>query len=179
MVEISPASVLDLFRPGERKRREAFRELRRRVHEQVEQETQERIKKKPVPTDAELRLGCFVEMLEPQVRDAVFKFNRKGYTTHNSGFWGDNCNLQIIDGVFILDPETRKRLEAIGATVKDVMFWGKAGTAITYRPKNPDINHIKQQWDTIAEMLPDKGHPAAPSENLGADNFRDTYGKRS
>jgi len=52
----------------------------------------------------------FVEELEPQVRDAVLVFNRKGYSTLQSGFWGEHGELQCIEGEFAIDEETRNRL---------------------------------------------------------------------
>jgi hypothetical protein len=62
--------------------------LREEVKKQTERETARRIKNNPKPTDEEILAGGFAEMIEPQVRKAVFEFIKKGYPTESSGFTG-------------------------------------------------------------------------------------------
>ena len=49
-----------------------FEQLRERIHKQLEEETAKRIAENPKPTEEEIYLGAFKEMIEPQVREAVF-----------------------------------------------------------------------------------------------------------
>lgn len=35
-------------------------------------------------------------------------------------------------------------------------------SSIAFRPKNADINEMKNRWDELADLLPDLGHPAKP-----------------
>lgn len=175
MIEFSPSSVLGLYRPGERRKRKEFVQLREDTLKRMKREIEERKSNNPVPTQAELRLGCFVEELEPQVRDAVLTLNQKGFTTNNSGFWGEQSDCQIVDGVFCLDLKTKKALEATGMTVNDAVFWGEPGTVLTFRPNRPDLRLIEQEWINIASMLPNRGKPALPTKTAGSDIFRETY----
>ncbi|MFH1677866.1 MAG: hypothetical protein ABH888_03590 [Patescibacteria group bacterium] len=64
------------FYNPELERLEQFAELRKKTHEKIEVETAGRIKDDPKPTDEEIRVGAFREMIEPQVRDALFEFFR-------------------------------------------------------------------------------------------------------
>jgi hypothetical protein len=94
----------------ERVRFQRLAALRREVHKRVQADLTERVRNYPVFTETEDRLGVFVELLEPQVRDAVLEFNRKGYTTYSSGFFGKHHEVQAIAGAFALDDEIKKKL---------------------------------------------------------------------
>jgi len=87
---------------------EKLAKLRESVHKIIEKETEQRIKENPIPTEEEIYVGAFQEMLEPQVRDAVFEMHRKGYATESSGFGGENSEYQMVDGYFVVDDKTKK-----------------------------------------------------------------------
>jgi len=64
----------------------AFAKMRKQVHEAMAVELAAREAANHVPTQEELSAGLFREMLEPQVRQAVFTLRQKGYPTYESGF---------------------------------------------------------------------------------------------
>lgn len=178
MTEVIPEPVFDLCRPDERKRPTEFTQLRRKVREKTQKETEERIKNNPVPTEAELRLGCFVEQIEPQAREAVLTVNRKGYSTEGSGFAGEGEfgeKHQAIEGFFTIDDETKEKLEKMGVEIRTGFQDRKIFTTIQFQPKEPDLNSMKKVWDDIAAILPDTGQPAPQSINFFAKVFRKRY----
>lgn len=157
-----------------------FAALREQTHRKIEVETAKRIRDNPKPTDEEIQAGAFREMIEPQVRDALFEFYRKGYATESSGFGGDYGETQSLDGYFEIDEETKRKIEALGARVlkgKDIgqPGWGEHYTFIQFKPINPDLNGIKSIWDKIAAILPQKNEPAPPSISGGSEDFRKQY----
>lgn len=164
----------------EAERLERFQRLREEVHQEMEREVEGRIKENPVPTEEEIRVGGFREVLEPQVRDALFEFNRKGYSTESSGFGGEHGEIQAIDGYFRVDEQTKAEIERLGAKVlkgKDIGMpgFGEDYTFIQFRPDQPDLDEIKNVWDRIADALPDKGQLALPSISGGSDEFRKKF----
>jgi len=165
----------------ERKRFQRLAALRTEVHKRMDAEIMERIKTNPVLTETEDRLGAFVEMLEHQVRDAVLEFNRKGYATYSSGFFGKHNEVQAIAGFFTLDDETKARLATQGVEIEDKkLFKGRfTETIVAFRPQEPDLAKIKEKWDAIASMLPDKGQPALPNFTNASVQFRKTYAPHS
>lgn len=158
----------------------AMEDLRARTHEEMEREFTERIASNPKPTEAELRVGAFKEALEPQVRDAIFEFFRKGYTTSSSGFYGGG--RQAVDGPFVIDDETRRKLGEIGVKVENAYEVGLPGhgdgwSRVEFRPEKADRHEIKSVWDAVAMLLPEKAAPAAPSASGHAYEFRKEYGR--
>lgn len=147
-----------------------FMKLRDEVYKKRNQELANRKKNNPTPTEEELRIGAYYEELEGPVRDAVFTFSRKGYTTDSSGF----CNLpyateQVIDGFFTLDEDTIQKIKTLGAKYEQSQ---NRYSHISFDPDSADEKAIKAKWDTISELLPDKGAYAKPSTSVGAENFR-------
>ena len=88
-----------------------FIELRTDIHKQLDIDTAKRIERDPIPTEEEAIIGAYKEMLEPQVKDAIFEFLRKGYTPESSGFTGEHFNIQSMDGYFEIDNATREQIE--------------------------------------------------------------------
>lgn len=163
----------------EQRKIEVLLELRKKIHEQIKEETKERIKNNPHPTEREIMVGAFREMIEPQVRDALFEFNRKGYSTESSGFSG-NGELQSLDGYFEIDETTKQKLEAIDVQVlkgKDFgrLYESEGYTYIQFKPEDADINKIKEKWNEIASLLPSKEKPMLPSISGGSEDFRKQY----
>lgn len=157
-----------------------FSELRKRVHQEIEQETVERIKNNPKPAEEEIFVGAFREMIEPQIRDALFEFNKKGYSTESSGFWGDDGDIQAMDGYYSIDKDTKANIESLGAQVlrggdEGLPHHNKEWASIRFKTEQPDIDQIKSQWDKIAAILPDRGGPAMPPISGGSEDFRKEY----
>lgn len=139
--------------------------LRWRAHKQCLKELKERIVRKPKPTKEELFLGAYIEMLEPQIRNAVRVINRRGYTSWSSGFYGIK---QCIDGFFTIDLKAKDDLKRIGVSVREE----KNGyTMIEFSSKAKRLNEIKKTWDVVARILP-KRKPGHPSDSAGATLFR-------
>lgn len=164
----------------EQERIKRFEELRNKVHKQIEDETEVRIKNSPNPIEEEILAGAFREMIEPQVRDAMFEMYKKGYSTESSGFGGENSDIQQIDGYFKLDDETTNKLVSAGAQVlkgKDIGLpgFGDNYTFIRFYPKEASIDKIKETWDKIVSLLPQKIKSATPSISGTSEEFRKKY----
>lgn len=149
-------------------------ELREKVHIEMKKEIKERLENNPKPTEKEIRMAAFKEELEPQVRDAVSKFYKKGYSTKSSGFYGEKSELQAIDGYFYVDENTEKEIEKLGARVLRGLAFGvpkrRYITQIGFYPKEADLQKIKQKWDAIANVLPRIEGPEPVCD--GAEEFR-------
>ncbi|MBP9695295.1 MAG: hypothetical protein KBD73_02740 [Candidatus Magasanikbacteria bacterium] len=161
-------------------RKNNFQRLREQIHKEIEAETEKRIRENPKPTEEETMAGAFREMIETQVRDALFEFYRKGYPTESSGFGGEFGETQSLDGYFEIDEETKKKMEALGVKVLKGIDLGLPGqtekyTYIQFNPSNPDTDEIKKKWDTIAALLPQRKEPAQPSISGGSEDFRKQY----
>ena len=167
------------FNPDQEPKNE-FDILREQVHKDLDLELQQRIEANPHPTDEELMAGAFKEMIEPQVRNAVFEFRRKGYRTLTSGFDGHHSRSQFLDGYFQIDEETKAKLANLGATVLTGAEAGLQGqnesySNIQFNPETADLESIKATWDAIAAALPDKGVSAPPSTSGAAEDFLRQY----
>lgn len=149
----------------------ASQKLRNEVHASQELEQIRRVEENPVPTTEELSLGAYAEMIEPQVRDAVFAIRKKGYNTVSSGF--NDMNMQsmffserIADA---LSPQIIKKIEEAGAEV--------SGNGISFSCDEADLGKIRERWDAIAELLPERGIRAVNSPFPTAQDFRERYKK--
>lgn len=130
-----------------------------------------RISKNPHPTVVEYRLGIFIEMLEPQVEQAVLEMNKKGYSTDVSGFT-ETPGEQIIEGDFLLDYPTIKKLRNLGVLVE---ITSSSYTRLQFSTAEANILKIKHKWDTIVSFLPDKKQDTPPSMTRRAREFRTRY----
>lgn len=149
--------------------------LREETHRQIEEEERVRIKYNPHPTEEELQLGAFKEMLELQVRDAIFTMVRKGYIPESSGFGGDHGEIQMIDGYFHVDDDTKKNLQDIGIMVTEDEGWGPQYTHVRFRSDTIDILSIKDKWDTFAALLPAQEINGEVSISGGSSEFRKQF----
>lgn len=142
--------------------------------DQCEEALEKRLRKRPYPSLAELHLGVFFEQLEPQVRDAVFAFNKKGYMTCSSGFKGV---YQTIEGHFILDSATKVKLCGMGVNVYEMPkeICTEDYTLIEFKPECGDDEGVIRMWKAIADILPNKGKQSAPNCSTTAFNFRMKY----
>lgn len=124
----------------------------------------------PQPTETEFAMGCYVEELEPQVRDAVMTMWEKGYSTNSSGFYGHGHNLQVIDGPFDISPTLAESLYAnFGVSTEKIAdqtwlgFWMSPADT---------LDSITSKWNAIADFLPRKEEPSLPSRSYASDMFR-------
>ena len=139
-----------------------------------------RLKENPTPTEQELYMGAFKEWLEPQVRDAIEQMFRKGYATQSSGFHGEKCDLQIVDGNFQIDGKTKAVLKQMGV---DVLRGADIGipknrfvTMLRFRAEQPSLRKMKDQWDAVAAVLPAKSLPPGIRPICDrAEEFRNQY----
>ncbi len=151
--------------------RKALRELRRDVHAAMYRELLRRLARNPTPTREELRLGVYVEALEPQVRDALRRMREKGYTTRSSGFYAYDHAAQAIEGGFEVPPVALKELSDVDVEVQ------KRGsmTLIRFYPEQAEVEAIKARWDGVARALPDLGKRARATQDYVSREFRRLY----
>jgi len=150
----------------------AFAKMRKKVHEDMAVELEGRRASSQTPSQEELSAGLFREMLEPQVRQAVFTLRNKGYPTYESGFYGIGAVQRI--GVesdrfaqVQISPEVIKKLTNIGVQVELT-----SRTIELKFDKVVSLDEIQAAWDLLAEDLPDLGHVAEPSNIPSAEIFR-------
>ena len=143
--------------------RKQFGRLREEVHQTMKIQEGQRLAENPTPTEEELHMGAFEEWLEPQVRTAVKEMFRKGYATQPSGFHGGEFEMQMIDGWFTIDPETKEKLSQIGVEALRGADIGlpknKMVGILRFRARRPEIEEIKARWDAVAALLPTKALP--------------------
>lgn len=143
-----------------------FKQLRREAHDKVINDLKKRLLENSEPSEEELRLGAYYEMIEPQVRKAVVELNRKGYSTESSGFMRDK---QAIEGGFKLDEQTKSQLARLEVSVIEKRTY----TVIEFGPgDNDNLDTITGKWNRVVSAIPDQGRPAAPSESFGSELFR-------
>lgn len=155
---------------------EEFTKLREKILQQIEEDTERRIQNNPTPTEDEIMMGAFVEMLEPQVRRAILEMQRKGYATESSGF-GKDASWQAVDGWFRIDDDTIKKLNNIGVNVQtqESEIHNNTFTDIEFKPTEANLTKIEASWKKIADILPDLGKKAGPAFSRGCETFRDKY----
>jgi len=109
-------------------------------------------------TEAEYEMGCYVEFLESQVRDAVLVLQNKGYKTFQSGFEEkEGRRGQFIDfynkDIFVPD-HIKNYLKEKGVSLE--VTKGSNRTTLTLVP--PDrlvrLDEWKEVWDYVAGELP-------------------------
>ena len=132
--------------------------LRKKLHDEADRELEKRLETNPNPSAEEYAMGAFIEIIEPQVRDAVLTLRRKGYNTQGSGFWGPISQSVYGDKDFLKEvpAEVREKLAQEGVTVEDDKAY--------FDCNEIDFEKIKKKWDEIAAALPDLGHAAPDSK---------------
>lgn len=156
------------------KKKRLFTILMFNILDRISAESKKHLVMQSIPTDIELKLGTFTMLLEPQVRNAVLEFNRKGYSTDTSGFM-NIAERQLISGDFIIDKSLEKKLKALGVEVET----NPSGyTSLEFWPAEANFNKIKRLWDDVASLLPDTGIAAQPSMTRRARDFRQKFAQR-
>ncbi|PIR78657.1 MAG: hypothetical protein COU28_00280 [Candidatus Magasanikbacteria bacterium CG10_big_fil_rev_8_21_14_0_10_36_16] len=164
----------------ELERLQEFIALRKQVNLGTDAETEKRIQENPHPTDEEILIGAFREMIDPQVRDALFEFYHKGYNTECSGFCGKYGEIQSIDGYFEIDENTKRKIEALGGKIlkgKDfgIPYQSEQYTYVTFKPTTASLKEMKKKWNEIANILPEKAELVQPSISGGGETFRKRF----
>jgi len=78
-----------------------YQKLRQQVRQDCRAALEKRKINAPRETEEERILGCYLEAIEPQVRQVVLNLNRKGYKTQGSGFGPENTQkIYCADGQF-------------------------------------------------------------------------------
>jgi len=145
-----------------------FERLKYNIQRKMEIDIKRRKVKNTHPNKIELILGLFMEEIEPQVRQAVVKLNKMGYSTDASGFMDNSCD-QMIEGDFQLDGKTVRKLEGVGVRVET----NPSGyTRLQFSPLEADISKIKRKWNKIVSLLPEKNQAASVSMTRRARDFR-------
>lgn len=142
----------------------AARRARIAAHQRMDAEQRERNRTAPIPTDDEWSAGVFVEDLEPQVRDAVFALRRKGYATYSSGF--DDWDYQSVhmEDALDLPPGPTKALEDMSVTVRE--------KSLSFIPDDFDPERMREKWNRIVDLLPERDMPAPETDVPQAELFR-------
>lgn len=153
------------------RRQRFFERLKYNTQRKVEIDIKRRIAKNTHPDKIELILGLFIEEIEPQVRQAVVKMNKKGYSTDASGFMENPCD-QMIEGDFRLEEITINKLKEVGVLIET----NPSGyTRIQFSPREANISKINKEWNKIVSLLPDKAKIASSSMTRKARDFRVKY----
>lgn len=150
-----------------------YTEMRDDVVEKTKEEIQDRKEENPKATKKEMQLGAYKEMIEPQVRDAVFKLREKGYNTESSGFDYPGRQLLSFEANDYLEQfdekeDLREKLkqEGIGLSFSP--------TTISFKLEGKfDMEKIKETWDKIASKLPDLDEEASKVKHSDAKKFRE------
>ncbi len=145
---------------------EASRRLRTETHIKMCRSLVARIIQDPTPTEAESRMGAYVECLEPQVRAAVMRLRQRGYSTRSSGF-SDLVGGQYIqfDPAPISDTAKEQIVQAGGSLIERED--GVAG--VSFDAPAADLDTITARWDTLSELMPDRGSPAPAQDRRFTD----------
>jgi hypothetical protein len=135
-----------------------YAKMRKEVVGYMGEKIHKRKSENSLATKDELMIGCYMEAIEPQVKEAVIEMNKKGYATEYSGF--HNFNSQVIKfktekKVNILLEQIEEKYKEIGIEIKV----DQESIKIIFS-KKISLEEIKKIWDEIATFLPDLGGPA-------------------
>lgn len=130
----------------------------------------ERKQNNPIPTIEELKMGCFIEQIEPQVRDAVMILRKKGYDTVESGFddlnkWDQFFHIKNVKKENI----NKNKFEEIRSTIKGkykmdlgIIFSEGDEVYINITPDKDlgivNMHDFKIVLDDVANMIPSISH---------------------
>lgn len=159
------------------------RVLRREAYDDIKRLLTERLQRDPVATPEEVSAGVYREGLEPQVRDAVMVLRGKGYDTFESGF--DNAIMspqfmgfhKMAGEALSVDVEELNRQlteKGVRAEFREI---ADRYTLMLTSSSALSLQSWKEVWDTIAEILPDRGRSAVPSMVRAATFFREKQKK--
>ena len=153
-----------------------YAKLRKQTREQIEEQVKERKKENPTPTQEELEMGCYIESIEPQVREVVINLRHKGYASYESGF--HNFNGQKIGF-------EKKHLENFQLPENVVHELERKNIKVKINPDSLTFScsrylepeELKEIWKQIENILPDLQKPAEPCKLRAAESFREKFKK--
>lgn len=143
------------------------RKLRQMIHVADEAALEQRMVDGPEPSEEEQGMRAFAENLESPVREAVFTLRRKGYDTFSSGFSDFDWQSLSFSGPVLVDLLVKHRaaLEQLSVTVD------ADGRGVSFRPSSIDAETIRNTWNQIADILPDRGTVAPRRTQGGTAQF--------
>lgn len=126
-------------------------------------------------TEEEYMLGAYAGVLEPQIRDAIFTAQKKGYRTFQSGFKEKNERDQFIDFYnkkIIIPDFTIRYLQEKSIQVKVETFDDR--TTLTLHPigdKPIRLYEWKEVWDRLIDSLPLADPEMVPNMKLPGEHI--------
>ncbi|MDE2001004.1 MAG: hypothetical protein KGI60_00365 [Patescibacteria group bacterium] len=128
--------------------------LRKSTLAEMSKALEKRRQENPVKTPAEQKLGVLMEMIEPEVRDAIVKIQDKGYKTYESGF--DPGAGQMIGFMekYFQHPADFENLKN-KLREQDINLIIEPDHLRIRFKRMYSIDEIKQVWDKIVNALPD------------------------
>ncbi len=113
-----------------------------------------RKKNRPNPSPVELKLGMYIEGIEPQVKDAVLKLNSKGYETYGSGYGGRAEQNIWFSGDYFEGQDNfddlKKNLQGKGVLLKV-----EPNCIRLIFERFYPLDEIKKIWDEVVDFLPE------------------------
>lgn len=149
-----------------------YAKMRKRVVDQNWDDVIERERNNPKATPDEYKMGAYVEIIEPQVRDAVLLLRKKGYNTYESGFYGDNLQLISTEEDSFLSYSPSLNLKKY-LKEKNIEIKVEPNSVLLYFGDKVNLETIKDVWDRVADDIPDLGHEAEPCTLQLANDFRE------
>lgn len=132
-----------------------YQRLRQQVHAGRQLGLKKRKAEAPEKTKEELSLGCYLEELEPQVRQVILNLNNKGYKTQGSGFGPENTqSIYCRDDQFQnleLDNQLILNLKSRGIEIKI-----KPKNLTLFINKKLNLDELKEIWLEIEEQIDSK-----------------------
>lgn len=148
-----------------------YAKLRQSVLRQMIDYLDKRGQAGPSADKDELNMGCYREDLEPQVRDAVLKLRRKGYSTCESGFFGFNGQCLRFQrehlNNFKFPEELVEKLKAGGVNIS----LGPNFVSFSC-DKELSLDQLREIWEEIESTLPKVGEEVEPCSLPAAISFR-------
>ncbi|HEY0979868.1 MAG TPA: hypothetical protein VGE18_00450 [Candidatus Paceibacterota bacterium] len=160
--------------------------LYRKVYGYGHPDLEKRIEQHPMPTAAELLLGCYAEQLEEQTRDAVLLMRKKGYDTVQSGFHDTLKGSQFFDiyeaNQTMVPQEIIDEMKSrFGVDVTSKRHKSSERTDIDLVPTGfKDIADWKETLNHFAAIMPTKEEQGLGQYGMGVDFIYDaikTYKK--
>jgi hypothetical protein len=148
--------------------------LRESVNGYGHPDLKRRQKENPIPAAAELMMGCYIEQIEVQTRNAVIVMRSKGYDTVQSGFFDEDDGSQFFD----IDEEVASQVPdvlvdemmekyAVKVEVKRIDL---NRTYIILTPDQyKDVDSWREALDYFAEAMPTKGKEVFNAFGLGVN----------
>lgn len=127
--------------------------LRKSTLSEMRESKERRLQENPIKTPEEEKLGVFLEMIEPQVRNAVLKIQAKGYETWESGFDSGAGQMIGFKKDYFKNPAVFEALKN-ELNEQKINFEMEPDQLRIKFEKMYSLEEIGKIWDKIAEALP-------------------------